>query len=192
MSEGRPAPPPEHKAWWRLLRERAGSESKVHTFLDETRGHRIDVLSGRIGDDHLAATIGLMALDQSRTPGVRIHTEILMERAGTGDLVDNVVSTLAFCAIKDGWQVAPDCIFPGVVAMYDASTGLPHVMFVPIFRWNDMSRVEVGALTIHPLLAIPVSEAEARLVEREGGDALLSRLEDRAVDVNDWHRRSVA
>jgi hypothetical protein len=187
---------PEHKAWARLLRSRAANGVGFRTFWDEPRQFSIDVFTGRFdveeGGQHLAATIGLMDIVQAEASVGPICTEVLVERGDSGEFVDNVVSTIAFCAIKDAWKVMPGRVFPDVVRMYVPDTGLPHVMFVPIFRWDDMGRVAVEGKTIYPLLAVPISEAELRFREASGYEALMDCWEAAGTPVDDWQRASVA
>jgi hypothetical protein len=63
-------------------------------------------------------------------------------------------------------------------------------MFVPIYQWDDMGEVDLDGLTIYPLLAVPISEAESAFVARLGEQALEDRWEDMGVDVADWSRAS--
>lgn len=184
-------PPSEHKSWVAILRTRTGDAGRVLIYGDDSEQHKIAVYTGKIGSEWIGATVGLMDVEQSRNLGIEIPTEILMERRGADEYLGNILSTVAFFAMKDGWKIAPDVIFENMVSMYLPQTHLPHVMFVPIFRWDDMSRATVGSKTIYPLLAIPISQAESELVSRSGPDALTSQFEEKQVDITDWERDSV-
>jgi hypothetical protein len=55
-----------------------------------------------------------------------------------------------------------------------------------------MSRVTLSDRTIFPLLAVPITEGEIRLVEQRGADELTNRWEGLSTDVIDWSREGVA
>lgn len=184
-------PSAEHKAWAGILRARAGESARVHYHHDEAEERSIAIFSGQVRDDWIGATIGLMDINQSRKKGVEINTEVVMERRGSNELVGNILSTIAFFSMKNGWQICPDMVFKSMVSMYMPETRLPHVMFVPIFRWNDLSTVRVESKTIYPLLGIPISQSELDLHVAQGPEALLSKLEAASADVNDWQRLPV-
>jgi len=185
-------PSSEHKSWASLLREKVPSDARVHTYWDEGEHHSIAVFSGRIDQDYFASTIGLMDVEQRKHGGESICTEILIERRGTDQWLGNLASSVAFFVIKDGWKIAPGVIFERMLEIYDPGATLPHLMFVPIFQWSDMSRVSVGFRTIFPLLAVPISEGESRLVAKRGSQALEQRWEALDTDIFDWSRESVA
>lgn len=186
------APSPEQKSWVGILRTRTADAGHVTMYGDVSEQHRVAVYTGRIGSEWIGATVGLMDVDQSGNPEVEIHTEILMERRGSAEYLGNILSTIAFFAMKNGWKIAPDIIFENMVSMYLPQTHLPHVMFVPVFRWDDMSKAIVASKVIYPLLTIPISQAESELVARDGPGALMSRLAERKSDVMDWERSCVA
>jgi hypothetical protein len=175
-----------------LLRERAGGIGKVRVYWDEPGTHSIAVFEGSLGDAHVAASIGLMDVELPSPSGRPVHTEILMERAGSSESIGNIVATLAFYVLKDGWKPAPGVVFEQMVAMFEPATSLPHVMFVPIFRWNDFARVDLDGKLIYPLLAVPISERESAYIDTHGGQALEDLWERHGTDVNDWSRASAA
>jgi antitoxin YqcF len=188
VSEG---PPPAHKAWFRLLNTGLpGSTKKVVRYHDETNAHHVDVLTADGDDGTIAVTIGIMDLDVSpRTPSV--HTEILMDARGSHPAIANMLSTIAFCIIKDEWKPAPGVVFPSIVEMYDESLHVKHVMFTPTIQWEmGMNPVVLPGRTIHPLLAVPITNLESKFVDENGAEALERIWEARKVDVFRWTRPS--
>ncbi len=186
------SPSPEHKAWVTVLRKKIPDGFRVHNYWDENETHSIAVFSGHNDDEYFASTVGLMDIEQRSYQGDTICTEILIERRGTEQWLGNLASTIAFYALKDGWKIAPGVIFERMLEIYDPQTSLPHIMFVPIFQWDDMSRVFAGAKTIYPLLAVPISEKELQLVAKSGSQALEDRWVALKTDVFDWSRECVA
>ncbi|MEQ5834935.1 suppressor of fused domain protein [Marinobacter sp. NFXS9] len=186
------APSSEHKAWAGILREKIPEGARVHNYKDEGENHSITIFSGHIDDEYFASTVGLMDLEQRTHQGVSITTEVLIERRGSDQWLGNLASTVAFFVMKDGWSIAPGIIFERMLEVYEPRTPLPHLFFVPIFQWDDMSRVSVGTHTLFPLLAVPISEGESQLVAKRGAQALENRWERLKTDVFDWSRESVA
>lgn len=186
------SPPSEHKAWAGVLRDKIPNGVRIQNFRDEDETHNIDVFSGQIGEEYFASTVGLMDIEQQSHEGNSVSTEILIERSGTDQWLGNLVSTVAFYVLKDGWRIAPGVIFERILEMYDPQTSLPHLIFVPIFQWGDMSEVIVGGKVIYPLLAVPISERESQLVAKGGYQTLEDRWNALETDVFDWSRESVA
>lgn len=186
------APSSAHKAWASILRERIPDGARVHNYWDEDESHSIAIFSGHIDEEYFASTIGLMEVEQRSHQGVSVTTEVLIERRGTDQWLGNLASTIAFFVLKDGWRIAPGIIFERMLEIYDPQTALPHLMFVPIFQWDDMSSISVGERMIFPLLAVPISEGESQLVAKRGSQALEHRWDALKTDVFDWTRESVA
>lgn len=187
-------PPAAHVAWAKHLREKIPGDSiKVFRHYDEGERNAITIFTSENAEGIVAATVGVMEYDQARPGKPPLATEILLDARGRPCDVANVAGTIAFCIMKDGWKVAPDVTFPDVVAMYAPELRVKHVLFVPPFQWESgMSRVTLGDRTIFPLLAVPITEGELRLVEQQGADELTERWERLSTDVLDWSREGVA
>ncbi len=185
---------PEHKKWARHLRENVpGSDVRVTRHDDEGQSHHIDIFTSTNEKGVVAATIGLMDHDQSQNPRAQVFSEVLIDVRGCHKYIGNVTATIAFCVMKDGRKVAPGVVFEEVVEMYDPAASMKHVLFVPPFQWEDgMTRVDLGAKTIHPLLAVPITETEMQFVRGNGADALETLWAESECDVLDWGRETVA
>ncbi len=187
-------PPAAHIAWAKYLRDVIpGDDVKIHRHYDEGERNSISIFTSENAEGIVAATVGVMDYDQGRGEGEMLSTEILLDARGRPCDVANVVGTIAFCIMKDGWKVAPGVAFPDIVAMYAPHLRVKHVLFVPPFQWDAaMSRVTVGDKTVFPLLAVPITEGELRLVEQQGSDELMELWERLSTDILDWSRDGVA
>ena len=185
-------PSTEHKIWAGILREKIPDGAQIHNYWDENETHNIAVFTGNIGEEYFASTIGLMDIEQKKHEGISVCTEILIERRGSDQWLGNIASTVAFYALKDNWRISPGVIFERMLEIYNPKAALPHLMFVPIFQWDDMSRVTVGTRNIFPLLAVPISDGESQMVAKSGAESLQDRWQALNTDVFDWSRESVA
>jgi len=182
--------PDTYKYWAKHLRSLVGGECAVTAYYDEPEQNEIDIFTSVNSEGILASTIGLMDYDQSRNTRVEIHSEIIMDRRGKDERIANILSTIAFYVIKDGWKIAPGVVFEEMVKMYIPESKLPHVMFVAPFQWSDMSKVVLSNKTIFPLIAVPISEQESRMAASNNGLDLETLWQERSIDVLDWERSS--
>jgi antitoxin YqcF len=184
-------PTRDHKAWGKHLQELLDGDMVVNEYWDANEEHSIPVLESRNDEGVVAATIGLMEINQVDDQKKPIFTELLMDARGQDFPVAEMVSTLAFFIIKDGWRVAPGVTFGNIMDMYDLKLKVKHILFVPPFQWEDeMSKVKLKGKTIYPLLAVPITDKELKLVKDQGEMALVDIWERDEVDVLDWERKS--
>jgi len=167
-----------------------GGECAVTSYLDDSGANKIHIFTSISSEGIVAATLGLSDIDQSGARGLGQFTEIIMDKRNADERVAKVLSTIAFHILKDGWRVRPGVIFESMVQMYFPGTKLPHVMFTTPYQWRGMGKVALSEKTIHPLIAIPVSEAESRFAASNAGEDLERVWEERSVDVLDWERSS--
>jgi len=168
-------------------------QAAVNRYYDEDESHHLDIFTSANEEGIVAATIGLMDYDRSRRPGVPVYIEILLDKRGHAGPLANIASTMGFFIMKDGWKPAPGVVFETMVEMYLPQSALKHVVFVPPFQWREgMSRVTLGEKVIHPLLAVPISEAESALIADKGMEALEAKWLRQKCDVLDWGRSGAA
>jgi hypothetical protein len=184
-------PSDNHKAWAVHLRNLVGGEVSVHVYYDEAEEHSIPIFTSTNDEGILCATIGLMEIDQSQNPDIEIHSEIILDKRGIDERVANVLSTLAFYIIKNGWRVAPGVVFKDLMKMYYPEINLPHIYFTAPFQWSSMSKVELPEGAIYPLIAIPVSEEEVKIAGESNGQMLEEAWSKEHVDVLNWNRENV-
>jgi hypothetical protein len=187
-------PPAAHIEWAKYLRAKVpGDAVHVDRRFDADEKNAIAVFTSANADGTVAATFGVMDQNQARPGKTPLATEILLDRRGVAGKVANIAATIGFYIIKDGWRVAPGVTFADMVSMYEPELRVKHVVFVPPFQWDEgMSQVVLADRTIYPLLAVPITDDELRMVENRGADELQERWERFSTDVLDWSREGVA
>lgn len=185
--------PPEHRDWAQHLRDSTpDGQVALNLHTDEAEEQTIAIFSSRNVEGVVAATVGLMDVDVGEDPDDPVYTEIIVDARGDAAWVAEIVATLAFHVMKDGWKPAPGVIFERAIEMYSPELQVKHVMFVPPIQWEDeMSAVELGSKVVQPLLAVPITEAEAAFARAHGGEALEDLWARAEVDVFDWSRSGV-
>ena len=132
-----PGPPQRYKQWVHHLKDKIPGDIRVGGYADDTGTTKIDIFTSTNGEGSVAATVGLMDHDVSRNPAMKIHTELLLDARGRQRKLENVLSTIAFFVIKNGWKPAPGVVFEEMISRYEPSLDLKHVMFVTPFQWED-------------------------------------------------------
>jgi antitoxin YqcF len=182
-----------------VLQAFGGEPPRVLRYLDAPEEHHVDIA---VADDVPAdgitsySTLGLSdtpLVDQGREIDLRI--ELVGACRQEHDEFANVVSTAAFCIIKDHWFAYPGRIFPEIVGMYFPDAQVKHLLLVPPFLW-DLETQRLPEKTVAWLQLVPITEAELRYARRQAriaGDeqALPKALERARIDVYDLRRPSV-
>ncbi len=184
--------PQAHKEWAKFLRDHTRGIATITMYGDDTNATQIPIFTSESQDGFIAATIGLMDIDQSNNPSRELRTELLVKSRRKDLAICNILSTLAFYLLKDRWRANPGTVFENMVSMYLPETVLPHVYFTAPFEWEEWGSVALSDRTIHPLLAIPVSCAEADLAANGMAQELESTWLRGGLDVFDWARVSAA
>ncbi len=173
-----------------------GGRPKVVRHWDEHEKSSVDILicADRPQKGVTAySTIGLSEsplLKEGEDIGVRV--ELVGACASSCGEFANILSTAAFCIVNSGWFCSPGTIFPDVVGMYECSSTMRHLLFVPPFLWEgELETLHLEARTVAWLLAVPISEAEYRFAEAEGADELERAFERAQIDIFNINRPSV-
>ena len=180
--------PINHKEWAGILRSLAEENASITAYYDETNEYKIPLFSSTNDEGIIASTVGLMDYSQSHEHD--IYTEIIIDRFGHDERIFNILATAAFYIIKNNWKVRPGIIFNDIVSMYYPDTNLPHLLFIPPFQWDTISKVQLTNKTIYPLVAVPISEKESQLAESEQDQKLENIWEEQSTNVLDWSRES--
>jgi len=184
------APPSRYKAWVSHLQDSTAGQWSVTNYHDDTKGHSILIFNSTDTEGTLLSTVGLMDVNISAIADKELRTEILLDHRGRAQHDANVLATIAFYVLKNKWRPSPGVVFEEMVTFYLPETTLPHVLFIPPYQWTDsrMTKATVGEFLIHPLLAVPISESERRIVSSYGYERLQTVWEDSQTDVLDWNR----
>lgn len=103
----------------------------------------------------------------------------------------NIMATAALDVINDAALAAPDVVLRDAVARYDEKAAVRHVLLTDPFPFGGLRRVQLDdELTVHWLLAVPISEAELELALTAGVPALTQRLEEAEAPFYDLDRPS--
>jgi hypothetical protein len=183
--------PADRQQWYTHLCRFGGANATVHAHTDQSKAHTIEVFRADSDEGVLLATIGLMDIDQSPNPSTPVFSEILMDTRSRDEKLGSVLATIAFHVMKHQWRIAPGVLFERAIDLYFPQHALPHAMLVPPFQWKTgMSEVKLATKTIHPLVAVPISEAERQFATENSPHALEQAWESQRVDVLDWGRAS--
>ena len=173
-----------------------GGKPVLERFLDETEVHSVDI--GRFADRPTPgyttfSTLNLH-MEHNLLEGDDRRVEIAGVAASTATDFPGLLSTVAFFVKKDHWLCAPGVVFPGLIPEYrpGLSTTLEHVLFVEPFPWDSLSTVKISDdLSVHWLLAMPISEAERRFLLEHGYDKFQEMFEAHDVPYFDLERPSI-
>ncbi len=183
-------PSQAQKDWATLLKNRLAGTTSVRRYYNDSKTIEIPISATATADGIVAATVGLTDINQSRNPSVALYTELMMHSRDNDETICNVLSTIAIYILKDQWRANPGTIFNDQVALYFPKTKLPHIYFTAPFDWENWGRVALSDRVINPLLAIPVSEAEANFALTQSGQELEALWKNSGTDVFNWKRAS--
>ena len=173
-----------------------GGSPKVTRFWDADEESFVDLLTCEGGPRDGVTSFSTLGLSDSpllvdgREAGIRV--ELVGACASTCDAFGNILSTAAFCIINSKWSCSPGTMFPDIVGMYDCSSTMKHLLFVPPFLWEErLETLDFDSKTVAWLLAVPVSDAEYAFAQSEGVEALENLFEEKQIDIYDINRPSV-
>jgi hypothetical protein len=171
-----------------------GGRPEVNRYYDEAETHCIDIMSSAHRPTGGLTTYSTLGLHM--TPNLLEAQDVRVELAGVAPTSSsefaNALATAAFFVVKDHWLCAPGVVFPALLQDYGLSSTLPHVMWVTPFPWEELAAVDIGrSLTVHWLLAVPISEAERQLLVDRGYRVLEEEFAAREIEYFDLDRPSV-
>lgn len=135
------------------------------------------------------ATVGMSRFDNRMTiPSGELRVELVAAVQDRWELMTDVLCELAFAVGDDGAVVRPGQVFRDVPHLR-TSTATPHLLFWDPFLW-ELPSLPLGATTVAWLMAIPIGEAEAKLVAEHGADALIDEFERLSPDIHNLGRPS--
>ncbi len=180
----------EHKKWARHMAKNAGGEDvRVERFRDEATDDCIDLFISENDEGAVVATVGLMEYNQSPLAELDIRSEVILDIRGGHPAMTDVACAVAYGVIRGEFKVAHGIVLEGLMAQIVPEHPLPHILCITPFQWEQgMDRVEIEERVIHPLVALPISDAEKALVDGSGVGALEKAWVEARCDVLDWGR----
>jgi antitoxin YqcF len=172
-----------------------GGEPEIYKYGDEDEGHKVDILSCK--DRPNPGLTSYSTLGVHLMPNLIDNDDFRVELAGIAESkveeFPNLLAMAALYVIKNRWHVAKGIVFPGLLNQYKISGTMHHLMWMEPLEWNTLASVDVGGgLTVHWVLAFPISESERQYLMDNGFWKLESLMVDREVEYWDLNRRPVA
>lgn len=174
-----------------------GGKPSVSRFHHENAPLHVDVLECKDKPSRGVtsySTIGLSDFVMKREDGTEFPTrlELAGACASSAEKFPNVIASLAFRIMRNRELVYPGLSFHGFVEEYSAKTTVPHVFVTAPFLWEStLVNVQCDGKNVSWLLVVPVSDAEIKLLEMKGDDALETLFEKAQIDIFDLTRDSV-
>jgi antitoxin YqcF len=186
--------PETARAAARAAAEAFGGKPAVREYLNEAEDRAIDILScpDRPAPGYTCYSTVTLHLAENTLEGKDIRVELAAVVESSATAMANLLASSAMNVREDGWLAAPGVVFPGLVAEYELSSTLEHIMWMEPFAFEQLASVDLGDdISAHWLMAMPISEGERRLLIAEGYDALENRFEESSVEYYDLGRESL-
>lgn len=185
-----------NKAVARRVAEAFGRFPKITNYLDVDEGNSVDIAA--VLDSPQNGITSYSTVNLSDWPlyvdgGVH-ETRIEMTGAAPNEIeqFQNVISTAAFCVIKQKWECYPGAIFRDVLAMYHLSTTMKHAMFTEPFPWEVLEEsLQLPDRLVTWLMMIPIADSEYEFARTRGWEALGQIFEDCDIDYWNLQRKPV-
>lgn len=171
-----------------------GGTPKFSRHLDEPETHSIDILSSvdPSHDDLVRySTLGLQ-----QYPNVIRGADIRVELCGVAEKrwpqFQDIIATIAFYVMKDGWKAEPGITYESMIGMYNLSVNMKHIVFTEPFEWEELATVHLTSdVVVHWLLVVPLSDSELSFRLEHGWDRLEELFMQNEIDYWDLNRPSV-
>lgn len=158
---------------------------------DEDEQHSINIFSSHYQDRTIAATLGLMDLDQSQDTNWQLFIELIMDARGEINCAAELLSTIALHIMQQGLKITPGMVFEELLEFFLPGLAVKHILFTDPFQWEqELSKVILGDKTLYPLLAVPITDEENQYLDLHGLDALEDRWKATDADLLNWERHS--
>jgi hypothetical protein len=139
------------------------------------------------------STFGLSDHPNRGGPKGRAMPVEIVGAAGTEfKAFDKAIATAAFCVINSKWPCFAGAIFPDCLVTYRLSKSMKHFFFVTPCLWTeDLKPLRLGKKKVTWLMAVPISDEERRLAEKDGPARLDKLFEQKKIDIPNLDRASV-
>ncbi len=187
-----------NKQYAKFLAGALGFNPSVFPYYDTSKEEFVDIISlddpidknvkfyGSIGVSNYPNMIEMKDNTQKNIP-----VELLMAGYKKYDKIPNILATVSFYIMKQGWSCQPGTVFKQILDDY-YDTGLKHILFNRPFLWEDkLSDLKFDDKKINPLLLVPISERELEYKLSHGYSALEDLFGKHNIDIFDLERQSV-
>jgi antitoxin YqcF len=191
------APRPRRRAVARAARDAFGATGRpdVPRMWDAAERAYVDVLACSGTPDEGLTTYSTLTLHETTNllDGRDIRVEIAGICRSDQPSFLTILATAALDVVNDAALAAPDVVMRDAVSRYEQTAAVRHMLLTEPFPFDDLASVRVDEdVTVHWLLAVPISEPELELALTAGVPALTRRLEDAGAPFYDLDRPSVA
>lgn len=177
----------------------AGANPIVEPYHDEDEATTVHILRTPDAPDKgidSYATVSLHTHPFLREDGSPLGFGVELVAIGeAGDeRIPDILATAAFNIVQEGWIVAPDTIFPGIVSAYNDGGSMQHALFLEPLSglWpKEVERFTHEGKEIAFLQMLPISDSEYAFADEHGVDALLDRLLEHEFAPHDLDREPV-
>jgi len=174
-----------------------GGKPTVTKFRDESATAQVDILSCK--DSPATGVTAFSTVNLSDTQfkvtadGLPLGVEIIGVCDSGYEKFARVISTAAFCVIKDRQECVPGAIFENAVSINDSAAEMKHLVLVPPFLWGEQPEtIYFESKAVAWLLAVPISAAELNYArDRSIGD-LEDLFDEKKIDIYNINRDSAA
>jgi antitoxin YqcF len=172
------------------------SGKRVVRVNDDDRVHFVDVLIASNTPTSACNSFATVTLSdhQAFLAGklLPFRVELLGVCEKSFDCFVNIIATASFCISKSKWNVKPGEIYPDIVAMYDKTLNVKHILLADPFLWGKkfLSRT-IDGRKIAWLQIVPITEEEFRYAEENGSDQLVKVFARKKIDFSNLKRSSV-
>ncbi|MGK9231943.1 suppressor of fused domain protein [Inquilinus limosus] len=184
----------ENRTLFQYLRIMFGGSPKMKSYLDENNESSVDILTAADVPHKNVTTYSTIGLSDASiglvVEGVPLGVEIALSARSNYDYAANILATCAFNIINSKMSCRPGVIYPRVIEMYNSTLAMKHVMCVDHFLW-PLRTHKFPTKQVAWLFAVPISDGEFEMAQKNGGDALSKAFEKHKIDVFNLHRKSI-
>ena len=173
-----------------------GGTPSANRYGDEAQKSFVDIMVAMDSPVRSLVSFSTFGLSDHPNPagpkGRALPVEIVGACGADVKKFDKALSTAAFCIINSKSPCRPGAIFPDCLGIYRVSKTLKHFFFIKPCLWaEDLKPLRIAKKTVTWLMAVPISDEERLLAEKDGPARLDKLFEQKRIDIPDLERRSV-
>ena len=177
-----------------------GAQPKVRRYTHNTQPLSIDVvISAKQPSESLSSlgTIGLSDHVMLHESGAefQLRLELVAMCAGDPVVFGELLAAVCFSIIQSKRIAGPGDAFRDYIREFFPNCTVPHAYLTTPFPWQEgelsLEPLALPSKRVHWAMLIAISENELEYMERHGGEAFDSLLDEHSPDIADLHRPSV-